>query len=116
MLYTELAVGDKTLKLRLTTRAVIALEKKLGKNPLSVFTGVQGGELPTVSEIIAVLHASLQALEHGYTEEAVCDLYDEYIDEGHNLSDIIPVVIEVFQVSGLIGKEERPSKNAKAGT
>ena len=67
MLYTELAVGGKTLKLRLTTRAVIALEKKLGKNPLSVFTGVQGGELPTVSEIIAVLHASLQALEHGYT-------------------------------------------------
>lgn len=80
-----------------------------------MFTGVQGGELPTVSEIIAVLHASLQALEHGYTEEAVCDLYDEYIDEGHNLSDIVPVVIEVFQVSGLIGKTEGPSKNAKAG-
>lgn len=115
MLYTEFAVGGETLKLRLTTRAVIALEKKLGKNPVSIFIGTQNGDLPTVSDIIAVLHASLQALEHGYTEEAVCDLYDAYIDEGHGLTDIIPVVIEVFQVSGLVGKAEEPTKNVKAG-
>ena len=104
------------LKLRLTTRAVMALEKKLGKNPLSVFAGVQSGELPTVSEIIAVLHASLQALEHGYTEEAVCDLYDAYIDEGHSLQDIMQTILEVFQVSGLIGKTEDTPPNVEAGS
>ena len=32
MLYTEFEVGDKALKLRITTRACVELEKKMGRN------------------------------------------------------------------------------------
>ena len=115
MMYTEITVGKKTLKLRLTTRTIVALEKKLGKNPLSIFNGMQHMEMPLVSDIVMLLHASLQALEHGYTEDMVYDLYDEYIEEGHNIRDVIDVIYEVFQVSGLIKREEETSPNAGAG-
>lgn len=115
MMYTEFTVGKKTLKLRLTTRTIVALEKKLGKNPLSIFNGMQHMEMPLVSDIIMLLHASLQALEHGYTEDMVYDLYDEYIEDGHDIRDIIEVIYEVFQASGLLKKEEEASPNTGAG-
>lgn len=102
MLYTDFRVGDKTLKLRITARASVALEKKLGKNPICIFLDDKSGKIPSQSEVLAVLHASLQALEHGYTEEAVYKLFDEYVDEGHNLYDLVQVIVEVFQDSGIM--------------
>ena len=119
MLYTEFEVGDKALKLRITTRACVELEKKMGRNPVSAFIAISDGMLPTLSDVISILHAALQPLEHGYTEAAVYALYDEYVDEGHNLYDLIPVLLEVFKTSGLIPEvpedgDTRP--NAKAGT
>lgn len=116
MLYTDFEAGGKTLKLRLTSRACVDLEKKLGRNPVEIFLDASKGKLPTVGDVIAILHASLQALEHGYTETATCALYDEYIDDGHNLFDFVPVILEVFRVSGLIGEaNEDADPNAPAG-
>lgn len=114
-MYTELTVGKKTLKLRLTTRAIVALERKLGKNPLSIFYGMQNMEMPLVSDIVMLLHASLQSLEHGYTEDMVYDLYDEYIEDGNDIRDIIDVIYEVFEGAGLIRKAEETSPNTGAG-
>ena len=105
MLYTAFEVGAKALKLRLTSRACVELEKKLGRNPVAVFLDVNNGRLPTLSDIVAILHACLQPLEHGYTEAAVYALYDEYVEEGHNLFDLVPVLLEVFRTSGLLPAE-----------
>ena len=105
MLYTEFHVGGKALKLRITARACVAMEKKLGRNPVSIFLDGASGNLPTLSDVLTVIHASLQALEHGYTEDAVYRLYDEYVEEGHNMYDLIPVIIDVFKVSGIFTDE-----------
>lgn len=113
MLYTDFKVGAKELKLRLNCRSCVALEKKLGKNPISVFSGVAEGNLPTLTDVITILHAALQALEHGYTEEKTFDLFDEYIEEGHTLLDIIPVILDVFTVSGLISGAQEPEAEGK---
>ena len=118
MLYTNFEAGGKSLKLRLTSRACVELEKKLGRNPVAVFMDISKGGLPTLSDMVAILHACLQPLEHGYTEAAVYSLYDEYVDEGHNLYDLVPVLIEVFQVSGLMpsdAKEGQEDPNGAAG-
>ena len=117
MLYTDFEAGGKKLKLRLTSRACVELEKKLGRNPVAVFMDISKGGLPTLSDMVAILHACLQPLEHGYTETAVYSLYDEDVDEGHNLYDLVPVLIEVFRVSGLMpgDTQEGNDPNGAAG-
>lgn len=39
------------------------------------------------------------------------EIYDDFIEEGHSMTDLIPVIIEVFKVSGLIREEEVEEKN-----
>lgn len=110
MMYTTFSVGEQELKLRITTRACVDLEKKLGKNPLQIFVGVDEGRIPTVTELAATIHAALQPLEHGYTEAKVYDLIDKYVEDGHTISELYPVLIEAFKVSGFIKSEEEENE------
>lgn len=100
MLYTELTIGDKSYKLRLNTRAIIVLEKQLGCNPIAIFG--DGEDIPTISMMVSILHASLQQYQHNITINDAYDIFDEYLAEGHAMTDFLPVIIEVYKVSGLI--------------
>ena len=40
MLYTELFIGEESFKLRLTTKASVALEKALGYNPITMLMDI----------------------------------------------------------------------------
>lgn len=101
MLYTTLNVGDQEFKLRATASSIVELEKKLGgKNPLSVLMTVQSGEIPSVSNLLLILHAALQKFHHGMTFEKVLELYDNYVDAGNSYTDLIPVMVEAFRASG----------------
>jgi hypothetical protein len=51
MLYYDFIVGEETYKLRLSTRSIMALEKKIGMNPLMIF-GLNGDNIPTVSTMV----------------------------------------------------------------
>ena len=78
MLYTVLNVGDKEYKCRLTAKACVDLERRMGQNPLNVFTEIQkSNELPKVEDIIMILHASLQALEHNISLDDTYAIYSE---------------------------------------
>ena len=57
MLYYDFTAGNKDYKLKLDTRSIVSLEKKIGCNPLAIFG--KGDTIPTVSTMVAVLHASL---------------------------------------------------------
>jgi hypothetical protein len=57
MNYYDFEAGGKTYKLRLNTRNIVALEKKLGCNPIMIFG--KGDTIPTVSQMVEVLHASM---------------------------------------------------------
>ena len=103
MLYVEFATEKKTYKLRLTTRNVVALEKKLGCNPLSIFG--DGETVPTVSSMVAILHASLQEYEHGISYDDTFAIFDEWLEEGHNAVEFINIILEVYRASGLVPKE-----------
>lgn len=112
MLYTELVIGNETYKLRLNTRASIALEKTLGKSPLAVFMEIDNGEMPKLTDMLAILQACLQPYHHGFTMDKTYDLFDQYIADGKTLFDLIPVFIEVFQESGYISKSGTDSEDA----
>lgn len=110
MLYTELKIGDKELKLRLSTRDIVALEKALGGNPLDKLIAVSENKLPEISFIVTVIHQSLQKYQKGYTLDKTYDLIDEYVDEGGTLLDLIQIITEIFKVSGFFKMEEAPAK------
>lgn len=119
MLYTTFTVKGKEYKLRLTTRAMIEVEKKLGENPLNIFMNLasDGGsaEIPKVSTLITMLWGAMQPYNHGMSESAVCDLYDEFVDDGHGLLDLVPVMMDVFKVSGFLrsGAGDETTENAE---
>jgi hypothetical protein len=98
-------IKDKEYNLRLTTRACTNVEKRLGTNPLNVFSRLSGNEVPALSDLLVILHESINTLNHGISFDALCDLYDDYCDDGGDISTLIELIIEVLQDSGIIPKD-----------
>ena len=111
MLYYDFEAGNKAYKLRLNTRNTIMLEKSLGCNPLAIFGN--GETIPTITVMVAILHASLQQYQHNTTLDDAYDIFDQWLDDGHVSTDFIPVILEVYRASGIIknSKEENTEKN-----
>ena len=108
MTYTTITTNNKEYKLALTTAAICQLEKKIGCNPLTVFG--DGSTIPTVTVMVAILHASLQKYQHKVTEEEACNIFDEWLEAGNAFTDFVSVILEIYKVSGLI-KAEDEEKN-----
>lgn len=109
MMYVDFSAGNKDYKLRLNTRNVVALEKQLGCNPLTIFGN--GETMPTITTLVQVLYASLQQYNHGISLNDAYDIFDDYLADGNAMTDFLPVLIEVYKVSGLIKNEDTGSKN-----
>lgn len=101
---TNLTIGRNTYELRLNTRASIGLEKALGFNPINMFMAIENGQMPCLGDMLIMLHAMLQPMHHGMNMDKVYDLYDDFVADGHNLFDLVPVFIEVFQDAGYMAK------------
>lgn len=108
MNYYEFEVGSKTYQLRLNTRNIIALEKKLGCNPIGIFG--KGDTIPTIGQMVEVLHASMQQLNHGISLDDAYDIFDEWINEGHTATDFIPIIVDIYKFSGIIKIEKNDTE------
>lgn len=105
MRYTTFEMAGDTYKLRLSASAIENLENKIGDNPLNVALSVQSGGMPKVSKVLAILQASMQQFHKGVTPSKMNQLYDAYVDDGNSLMDLIPVLLDVFRVSGFLPQE-----------
>lgn len=113
MLYTTLVISGKDYKLRLSAKSCVALEKRLGGNPLNVFMQIEDGKLPTLETLLTMLHQSLTEFQHGLTMDDVYSIYDDYCSEGNNMMNLIQVLVEVLKASGFIPESDgEPEKNA----
>lgn len=108
-MYVDFTAGNKEYKLRLNTRGVVALEKTLGCNPLAIFGA--GDTIPKVTTMVTILHASLQQYEHGITLDKAFDIFDDYLADGHNATEFINVILEIYKASGLIATGDSEGKN-----
>lgn len=120
MLYTTITIKGKDYKARLNARACVDLEKRLGTNPLNVFANIANANtIPDLSSLITILHASLTAYQHGITLDDTYAIYDDFIEDGNTMIDIIPIILEIFKVSGFFkeedAQEEVESKNVQKG-
>lgn len=106
-MFATITIKDRDYKGRLTARALVELEKKLGTSPINMFMEMSKNEsiFPSLDMLLTVFHASLQALEHNMTMDKVYELFDDMVDEGKTTVDLLNFIVEVFQVSGLISKD-----------
>ena len=112
MLYTTMNIGGTDYKARLNAKACVDLEKKLGTNPLNIFAKIaDNGNIPDLGVLITMLQASLTAYNHGITMDKTYELYDKFVDDGNTLMDLVPILLDVFKVSGFFkedtGDEEK---------
>lgn len=108
MMYVDFTAGNRDYKLRLNTRNIVTLEKQLGCNPLSIFGN--GDTIPTITTMVYILYSSLQQFHHGITLNEAFEIFDSYLDDGNSATDFIPVILELYKVSGLI-KMDAVEKN-----
>lgn len=99
MKYHLFTVGEKDYKLRLSAQGIIDTEKRLGKSIIDVMVQTEKGKLPELNELLIILYGSLQKY-HSVKMNEVCDLYDEYVDNGGDLMGLIETITEVLKVSG----------------
>ena len=104
MNYIDFTAGNKDYKLRLNTRNTVMLERQLGCNPLSIFG--DGDTIPTITVMVAILHASMQQYNHGISLNDAYDIFDAWLDEGNSTTDFIPIILEIYKASGIIPKDE----------
>ena len=100
MMYVDFAAGGNEYKLRLNTRDIVALESKLGCNPMAIFGN--GSTIPTITTMVQVLHASMSQYNHGMTLDKTYEVFDAWLADGHAMTDFISVIVEIYRVSGLI--------------
>lgn len=109
MMYIDFLAGDKQYKLRLNIRATVALEKQLGVNPLMIFE--DGDKIPTITTMVNILHASLQHFHHGITVNDAYSIFETWLNDGNTVVDFLPVIIDIYKVSGIIKDEATEEKN-----
>ena len=112
MLYVDFIAGDKAYKLRLNTRNTVMLEKTLGRNPIGIFD-TKGESLPSITDMVSVLFASMQQYHHGITLNDAYDIFDDYLADGHTVTDFVSVILDIYRESGIIPKntKETAEKN-----
>lgn len=109
MMYVDFTAGNKDYKLRLSIRATVALEKQLGVNPMMIFG--DGSTIPTITTMVNILHASLQQYQHGISITDAYDVFEAWLNDGNSAVDFIPIILEIYKVSGIIKQEEDKEKN-----
>lgn len=99
--FYTLTVKEKTYQLRLTASAIMSIEKKLGK-PL--FTALENIQENMVETITTILWGAMQPLNAGFTMEKAMALFDEYVDDGHSLEELMQEINGLFEASGFFRK------------
>ena len=108
MMYVDFHAGNNDYKLRLSIRNTVALEKQLGCNPLTIFGN--GDVMPTITIMVAILHASLQQYQHGISMIDAENIFESWLADGNTITDFLPIIIDIYKVSGIIKQDEE--KNA----
>lgn len=109
-MYYTFEVNGETYRLKLATKDLLDIEKKLGMNPVMLFGN--GNRIPTITELITIIACSFNKYNHGISENDTLDIIDKWLDSGHTFEDMIKVVVEIYKVSGLYKeKKEENEKN-----
>lgn len=99
--FYSLTVGENTYQMRLTASAIMSIEKRLGKPLFSALEHIQDNMIETITTII---WGAMQPLNAGFTMEKATALFDDYIDDGHSIEELMQEINGLFEASGFFKK------------
>ena len=107
MKFYEIEVKGEIVKLRLTSNDCMVIEKKTGK---SIIDYIQDMSITTIVTLLMYMRRSDVS---NFSEKDASKLYDELVDEGYSIKEIIEdIILEVLVVSGFMKKEEMEEMKA----
>lgn len=99
--FYTMTVGGEEYKMRLTASAIMQIEKKLGKPLFKALETIQDNMVET---IITIIWGAMQPLNAGFTMEKATALFDDYIDDGHSIEELMLEINGLFETSGFFKK------------
>ena len=97
----ELELNGEIIKLRLTSEAIIEIEKKNNKSILDLMKEV------SQTNIIMMLMYMRRFEISNYSQKEASELYDKFIDNEYSMQDVLfKVIYEGLVVSGVMTKGE----------
>lgn len=102
-------VGERELKLRLTNKNVMDLEKEYEGNLFKLLN-----DIPPLHVMLNIITKATERFNHGETKETISDLYEEYVDQGGTQLELFTTVIMgVFGVSGFFSEKMKAEMSNK---
>ena len=95
--YHTITINGEEYRLRLTISATMAIEKKLGSSLYAALENIQDNLVETMTTI---LWGALQPLNGDISFSKAMEIFDQYIDEGHSIDDMMQELNAMFEVSG----------------
>ena len=99
--FYTMTVGGEEYNMRLTASAIMQIEKKLGKPLFKALETIQDNMVETITTII---WGAAQTMNHSFSYEKALQLFDDYVDDGHSLEDMIQEINAMFAASGFFKK------------
>lgn len=97
----EIELNGETIKLRLTSEAIMEIEKKNNKSILDLMKEV------SQTNIVMILMYMRRFEIPNYSQKEASELYDKFIDNDYSMQDVLfKVIYEGLVVSGVMTKGE----------
>ena len=102
----------KEYKLRLTMQNIITLEDTFNKDIYTVISELATGTVP-LDTLLQILKQSMMSYGYVLCDNDIYKVYDEYLEEGHNIIDLYNIIVKIFEHAGFFnnGSEEYEEKN-----
>lgn len=105
----KVQLGNLSLDLKLNGRAILNIEKRLGKSVMALFMNPDGAmQLPPTNEILIVLQGANQ--KHGITDNDMVEAFQEFLDQGNSPMDLFMTLSDLFNESGFFGSKKSDKK------
>ncbi|MEY8514473.1 DUF6096 family protein [Lactococcus taiwanensis] len=105
--------GGLNLQLRLSGKAIIAIEKRLDESLMGLFVNGQGGfKLPGTNKLLIVLQGANQT--SGVSDSDLVAAFERFIEAGNTTFDLFETIQELLDEAGFFGKKET-EKEATSG-
>lgn len=97
--------------MKLTFQELLNLESRLGKPSGEIFQDLAKMSLQTVHQVI---FSSLRHEDTRLRLGAVQGFIEEYLEDGHDIADLLQLVNEVVNQSGLFGRAAGKKEESQA--
>jgi hypothetical protein len=98
--FYDFVVGDKTVSLKLTSKAIIGIEAKINGN---FALAIAENSAPSITFMALVIEAGAKEKNPDFTMQDALDLIDAYLDE-NSFMDLVKVYKDIIDTSGFFKK------------